>query len=106
MCSVALRCHVLSYVVLCCLILCYVSLCIAMFCVVLCYWLCCDMFCYAVLCCTVLCYAVYVMSGYSLSKQIRFIKSESIKLRIYGDGRKFSVCVCVRVCEYLAACGW
>ena len=27
--------------------------------------------------------------------QMRFIKPESIKLRIYGDGRKFSVYVCM-----------
>ena len=102
-CCVELGCFLLSYVVLHCLMLCGVALCIAVHCVVLwCCWLCCARLCYVALCSAMLCYAVlccvtyavYVMSGRSLNKQMRFIKAESIKLRIYCDGRIVSVCVC------------
>ena len=41
------------------------------------------------------------------SKQLHFIKPESVKLRIYDDGRSL-VCVCVRVyvcvCVFVCVC--
>ena len=98
-------CLMFSYIVLRDVVCCGVLCCIVLLLVVLCYIaLCCAMFCYAVLCCIMLCYAVYVISGRSHSKQMRFIKPESIKLCIYGDGRIVSVSVCARVCVFVCAC--